>query len=499
MRRTNAWTAALAVLLAGAPASRATGGDPASAAAPGAQAASAPAAGARGDRGRAPGAERGRTTHGTKPATAPVPPLRPRGAELEAARRIAAEGRNEDAERMLDALLTIEPARLDVLLERAQVRAHQGKYAEARADFNDVLVARPGDLTALTGLAYTLAWSGDLETAEWTFRRALEVEPGTLDAAKGLAYVALWRGQPGEAARQFDVLARTRPDSAELQVAFGQALYAEGHRAEARAAFEQALALEPGRADARAGLDATEVRTRVEATVLGGITTRADAPEEAGVRFAELAIEPADGLRVWAQYDDTLSLDNADLARRNEHVPAAYLGGLLGWGDRNVTRLEVGYRDLPGGIAQGLLRGEQVVGVGQRSAVRLGGWAGPREDGLVEAGAHAGVSLAAGSYVRIEPAAYWGRSGVAGENEVRGALSIVAESRSHAEIGGGVAAGRAFGGTVEGDLASGFFRAVLPVGGHVRAQLLLTHERPPAGSAVTVYALGLTVSAGGPR
>ena len=408
-RRARAWAVALAVLFAGAPAAVAARG---------------PA------RGRPPAAKSGGATRARPPGRA-ISTLRAPGADLEAARRLAAEGSHPAAERMCDQVLAADPTNLDALRERAYARSRQRKFAEARSDFNEVLIAAPQDLAALTGLAYTLAWSGDLESAEWTFQRALSIEPRTLDAAKGLAYVALWRGQAGEAARRFDVLARTRPDSAELRVALGQALYAEGRRDDARGAFEEALAVEPGRADALAGLEATALHPRVDATVLGGLTTAGSGGggERVGVRFAELAVSPVERLRFWAQYDDTLSLDDPGLARRRARVPAVYAGGLVGWGGRTATRLELGYRRLPGRIAQGLVRGEQIIGLGGGSALRLGGWVGPREDERIETIANAGFSLALGPHLLVEPAVLWGRSGLAGENEVRGLLAAVVSSR----------------------------------------------------------------------
>lgn len=235
---------------------------------------------------------------------------------------------------------------------------------------------------------------------------------------------------------------------------------------------------------------------RGDATVLGGVTSSAG-DSRAGVRFVEVGVSPADGARVWGQYDDALSLDSAALSRAGDRVPSWYAGGLLAWGGRFISRLEAGYRRLDGGVDQALVRGEQVLVAGPALALKLGGWAGPRDDGRTEAIAHAGASVRTGA-LTWEPALFYARSGLRREEEVRGALGATWRLPAGAELGAVVAAGRAYAPSAApaGDLASALARASLPVRS-ARLHLQVGREWPASGPATTLAVAGATFTAGG--
>ena len=421
------------------------------------------------------------------------------GTELETAQRLVAAGQLTAAEAAYDRLLDADPRRVDARLGRAYVRAFQRDFEKAQADFREVLAADAGNVGALSGLGYALAWSGAYPKAEEQFRRALELAPGQPDAVKGLAYVALWRGDAPEAARRFEAISRDAPPSAEVQVGLGQSLVAAGRHREAREAFARALALEPGRPDALRGLDS--IRTggvRLDAIAFGGLT-EFEGSSKVGLRFVEIRVAPTEDVRIWFQVDDSLSLDAAGLARRGLHVPTYFAGGQLTWGGRFTTRLEGGWRTLPGGVAQQLLRAEQAMAVGERVGLKVGGWIGPRGDGRIEAGGHAAVQVPLGDRLQLEPTVFYARSGVPGEHELRGLLAATYRFTGDVELGAGVAAGKAFSPTpaFDGALASAYAGASAPVGGPLRAHLLVKYDRPQVGPATTAYAVGLSVSVGG--
>jgi tetratricopeptide (TPR) repeat protein len=418
--------------------------------------------------------------------------------DLEPAQRLVAAGQLTAAEAAYDRLLEVDPRRLDARLGRGYARAFQHDFDKAQADFRDVLVADGGNVGALSGLGYVLAWSGAYPEAEQQFRRALELAPGQPDALKGLAYVALWRGDAPEAARRFEAIARQAPPSAEVQVGLGQSLLAAGRRHEAREAFARALALEPGRSDARLGLDsARESNVRFDAIAFGGLTD-AQGSSKAGLRFAEVGVSPTENVRLFFQFDDTLSLDNVGLARSGLHVPTYYAGGQLTWG-RYSTRLEGGWRTLDGGVSQRLVRVEQAAAFSERVALKLGGWVGPREDGRFEASGHAGVAVLVSNQLQLEPTVFYGRSGAPGEHELRGLLAATFRFANGFELGAGVAAGKAISPTpaFEGALGNVYASASAPVGRLLRAHLLVKHDRPQIGPATTAFAVGLSVNFGG--
>jgi tetratricopeptide (TPR) repeat protein len=417
--------------------------------------------------------------------------------DLETAQRLVAAGQLTAAEAAYDRLLEADPRRLDARLGRGYARAFQRDFDKARADFRDVLAADSGNIGALSGLGYVLAWSGAYPEAEQQFRRALELAPGQIDALKGLAYVALWRGDAPEAARRFEAIGRQAP-SAEAQVGLGQSLLAAGRRHEAREAFARALALEPGRPDAQLGLDsAREGGPRFDAIAFGGLTD-AQGSSKAGLRFAEVGVSPIENVRLFFQFDDSLSLDNVGLARSGLHVPTYYAGGQLTWG-RYSTRLEGGWRTLDGGVAQRLVRVEQAAAFSETVGLKLGGWVGPREDGRFEASGHAGVAVLVSNQLQLEPTVFYGRSGAPGEHELRGLLAATFRFANGFELGAGVAAGKAFSPTpaFEGALGNVYASASAPVGRLLRAHLLVKHDRPQFGPATTAFALGLSVNFGG--
>lgn len=427
------------------------------------------------------------------------PPARAQAGGLEEARRFVTAGKLTEAEAVYDRLLAEDPSSAEARLGRGYARAFRGEFERAQADFRRLLSADAGNVGALSGLGYALAWSGAYDDAERQFRAALEHAPGQPDAVKGLAYVALWRGDPKAAAQRFEAIAREQPGNAEAHVGLGQSLLAGGRRNEAGQAFTRALEIDPGRRDALLGLEGSRPRgVRVDATALGGLTAFGGSTK-AGFRFAEIAVSPAENARFWIQFDDSLSLDAPGLARRDAHAPSYYVGGQATWSERYTGRLEGGWRKLADGDLQPLLRSELVVATDGGVAFKAGGWIGPHPGAGPEASAHAAVEIPLGDRLTLETAVFYGRSGLAGEHELRGLLGATGRLRSGFELGAGIAAGHAFSPIQEfdGGVASAYGRASAPLGGTLRAQLLVKHERPQAGPTATTCVLGLSASFGG--
>ncbi len=418
---------------------------------------------------------------------------------LEEARRLAAAGDHRAAEAAYDGLLARQPGSVEALLGRAQVRSYRRAFAGAETDFQAVLAADPRSLPALVGLGYSLAWSGQLADSERVFRRGLEVAPGNPDAQKGLAYAALWGGQAPEAARRFEQAARNTPQSAELHTGLGQALEASGQRSAARAAFSRALELDPGRADARRGLEGLQGRGPAFDLSLLGSLTDTDGRRQPGLRFAEVGLSPSESSRAWLQYDDSLSLDNAGLARAGTRAPAFYAGGLVRYAEVHTTRLELGFRRLPAGVRQWLVRSEQVLALRGGAFLRAGAFAGPRSDDRLELVAHAGASLPLASWLRLEPTAFVGQSGFAGERDLRLLLAAQAEAPRGISLGAGVATGRSYRPAPAGDGTpwSAFASASVPLAGSFRARALVSREWPSGGTPLTMFALGFSAAFGG--
>lgn len=236
---------------------------------------------------------------------------------------------------------------------------------------------------------------------------------------------------------------------------------------------------------------------RGDATILGGVTTGGGEDARAGLRFVEVAVSPSERTRVWAQYDDTLSLDSSALSRAGTRAPAWYAGGLASYGGRWITRLEAGWRRLDGDVDQGIVRGEQVLVLGD-SALKAGAWVGPREDDRVETILHAGASIGLGDRLSLEPTAFYARSGLEDEQELRVLLGATWRLRGGAEVGGGAAVGR-FSSPVpgaDGTPGSLFARASIP---WRSARLILQagREWAASGPATSLALVGISFAAGG--
>lgn len=147
-----------------------------------------------------------------------------------------------------------------------------------------------------------------------------------------------------------------------------------------------------------------QARPMFEANVWGGYTAFADAANapassragEGGLRSAELSLWPTASVRVFARYDNTLSLDNLALIRAGRRLPLYRGGAQVDWAGRFTTVGHVSHRTLPGGIDQTMYGGEQVVFIPGGTALKAGGWIGPRSDNVTEWLAHAGVNVSAG-------------------------------------------------------------------------------------------------------
>jgi Tfp pilus assembly protein PilF len=215
------------------------------------------------------------------------------GARVDLARRLAAAGRPDLAERDLEGALADDPTRMDARLLLAELAAARGEWTRAAAAARAVVEAAPEDLAARALLARALLASKDAPGA----LALAEGSPGApaggaVDAAAGASLVALARagfaaaveaGDLERAERRLDALApigitRTSTERAAAALALGlddaaRARLAVGPTSTAVLPEEQdaewiAAALETARGDPaaaavrarRAGLDGSVTR-----------------------------------------------------------------------------------------------------------------------------------------------------------------------------------------------------------------------------------------------
>lgn len=257
-------------------------------------------------------------------------------------------------------------------------------------------------------------------------------------------------------------------------------------------------ALSAGRATAQGP------RRVLEVEAWGGYSAFANTPASTtgnradglGLRSLEVALWPSAAVRLFGRYDNSLSLDNLTLLRSGRRIPTWSGGALIDWGGRFTTVVRAGHRTLPGQVGQSLLGVEQVVYTGGGSALKAGAELGPRGDHRTEWIAHAGISVPAGSRLRMEPVLFYARSGVAGERQWRALLASELRVGARSSIGAGVAGGRIDGSPagLNGTVWDSYVRVSTALGAMSRVHLLARHERAPGSSPLTTVALGLSLN-----
>lgn len=408
-------------------------------------------------------------------------------------------------EMMYDSALRDDPYNTKARLNRGRIRSWLRNYDSANADLRFVLDMEPENIEAMNALGYNYAWSGRYNEAESMFRRSLETAPDQVDAAKGLGYTALWRGDAGNAVEQFGSLANHSPEDPDIQVALGQAELQAGRTTQARNAFKRALTIDPARSDAREALQSTKLNPATELTAWLGNTWSVDIgnrqrSSRSGIRYAEVATSPVDNLRIWLQYDNGMTFDNVSFARGYREAPAYYVGGFLHYDENLTTRLEVGFRKMPGNEGQYLLRTEQVIGLDDGYSVKFGGWGTPLDDGPMEMILHAAVGMPINERLRIEPTLIYSRTGLPGEFQIRTMFAGEYSPPSKWQIGGAAVVGIAAVGpeSTITTLWDAYLRITAPVGVYDRMHLLLRREAVRDFNSITVLAAGLTVVIGRP-
>jgi tetratricopeptide (TPR) repeat protein len=406
-----------------------------------------------------------------------------------------------DASDVVFAPVAVDSVLASAMLASANAHMQADELDLARGDYESTLAADPGNLRAHTGLGYLDAWTGRHDAATEHFQHALAIDPHDYDAAKGLAYVAHWSGRNDEAAARFGALAASRPDDVEMAMMHAQTLLAARRSSEARAAYERVLALDPDNVDARNGVTiARNTRPKVELTSWLGVTwfdddERPRAESRVDIRLVEVAIWPTTTSRLWFQYDNGLTLDNVVLSAGNRTVPAGYVGGFIAYERIHTSRLELGWRALPGTVGQVLIRSEHVVALPNRYSIKGGLWLGLGSDDRTESIVHAGMTIPLTDRFDLNPTFFYSSNGMPNEKEWRILMAGEYRFPSDVRIAAGWAGGQASTGYI-GDyrgISDRYVKVSLPVGRANRVHALLRSEYVGETDATTILAVGFTV------
>lgn len=216
-----------------------------------------------------------------------------------------------------------------------------------------------------------------------------------------------------------------------------------------------------------------------------------------GLRSLDVAFWPSNALRLFAGYENSLSLENLTLIRSNRAVPQYRAGAMANWGGHFTTVIEGGHRSLPGDVSQNLAGVEQVMYLTNGAALKAGAQLGLRSDHRTEWVGHVGTNVAAGARLRVEPTLFYARSGLPGESQWRALVSAEYRPMGEVSVAAGLAGGHneSFDGAYTGAVVDAFVRATAPIGGWHRMHVLIRHERVAGSQPFTTVALGLSLIA----
>jgi protein O-GlcNAc transferase len=162
----------------------------------------------------------------------------------------AQQGRNSEAQALMQTALTLRPDAPEVLSNLGNVLKAQGHFAEALASYDKALAIKPDYVATLSKRAMVLRDLGRLEAALDSADRALALQPEYLEALNGRGIILGDLGRPEEALASYDralALAPNYPDTLNNRALILKSL--KRHE-EALASVERALNVQNGFAEA---------------------------------------------------------------------------------------------------------------------------------------------------------------------------------------------------------------------------------------------------------
>ncbi len=268
---------------------------------------------------------------------------------LARARLLVSLDRQAEARALYEELLRAVPAEIRLQGEYGRILWSVGERVLAEKLFNSVIGQDPENLHALTGLSEAALARHDLETASAWAARALQAAPGQPDAFFQAGRVELAAGRTDQALKSLRSAWETAPHRHDILSAFVEAEIGADRFNEARQTLLEAQAAYPASPRVYETLAGLEVRlgnlgpaaTVLEAGAALSGTGRAELYRQAA------AIRERRGEHGQALLDYRAMLQVADpedsgslSARYERHL--AYLGLLLGSGDRNADQQPTG-------------------------------------------------------------------------------------------------------------------------------------------------------------
>lgn len=380
-------------------------------------------------------------------------------------------------------------------IEDAVGLSHAGKYNEAEKVFTRLIEKEGNNTRLLIASGFNNAWAKNYKAAENRFNRALNIEPSNRDAAKGLAYTYLYKGNFTKASTVFNKLLMQDSYSEECRFALGLAYMNLQKKNKANKQFEKVLAINKSNTEAKKFIKEIESgKGIIDLSVLGGVSG-SGGESKFGLRQVQVGYHINNEVLLYARYDNSLAQDNYFFIKNNFNSNA-YIGGMYArWHYRIGSKIEYGYRSLPGKVDQNIYQTEQVIFLPKNFAVKLGGSiiSSPQlQDEWMLMGS---ISVPAGRKLKVEPHYYFIRRLY---DEHRFLLNVSYNFSAKTDMALGVFNGseKNFKTNIKTNVFGVYAYSNIYIKGPLSATVLTRYEKDAAGRDSFIAAAGLKVSFG---
>ncbi|SHG97560.1 serine/threonine-protein kinase [Massilia sp. CF038] len=183
------------------------------------------------------------------------------------------QGKKEDALRLIEHSLRLDPLDVFALTIKADILIRMARFGDAQTHLDSALAVYPNERKLLDVLGLLRFEQGDYKGAEAAFRRSIAAEPDSVMAYANLSYALLRQDRGDESLQVLQQGLQVRPNGS-LYTNLGNALFNRGDYVGAAQAFENAVSSARGNSN-------TYVRWANLADTLRWIPGREQASREA--------------------------------------------------------------------------------------------------------------------------------------------------------------------------------------------------------------------------
>ena len=240
---------------------------------------------------------------------------------LSQAQALQRESRLDDAARLYDDILALEPGHEEALLVSARLEGRRGRLDVARTRLHAALARNPNNARAHADLGNVLRLAGDVQDALESYETALALDPSHSVAWNNLGLIQLARGDVEGAVKAFSEALALAPGFGEALRNFASAMAKLGRYAELAARLDAILQKDGGNADAHAALGFAKLKGAGEPGAALACFERA---RQLGADDAELLVNRGIALHDLGRIDYAIASYDAALAKNPHYALARF-------------------------------------------------------------------------------------------------------------------------------------------------------------------------------